>query len=358
MSVTDYASADAYLLSRRTARTKLDSKIAHNTRLVRGLVSPDSISVVYHATPIVTYWSDGTLTVWVNDWPTTTTSARVGTYAPITRKGGYLSMSYEKELTWIPVKGPRTPSKIQKCRTCKGKGGESRDHHCGGPSWWDACKGPTTEHSVAYTGKNWDEYFASRYEVPCEHGEEFTGRHYTTPCEHGQMSSHVYGEPYWSGCYRCDGTGKADYGNKPIATQFGSQARLHFSRDENEDVVVTVAEWGGKYHVSTTYSGGSSYVPKKYGVTPAAHYYKGSVQQPELDYSDSGDVLEQALPGLAKYVITPCECEGRYPVKDAIIHLNDRHRWTRDQIADWLETLDVNLAFQSTSTTKEEGEAA
>lgn len=30
-----------------------------------------------------------------------------------------------------------------------------------------------------------------------------------------------------------------------------------------------------------------------------------------------------------------------------IIHLNDHHRWDRGQIADWLDTLDLDLSFQT-----------
>lgn len=29
-----------------------------------------------------------------------------------------------------------------------------------------------------------------------------------------------------------------------------------------------------------------------------------------------------------------------------IVHLNDRHRWSREQIADWLDTLDIDLTIK------------
>lgn len=32
------------------------------------------------------------------------------------------------------------------------------------------------------------------------------------------------------------------------------------------------------------------------------------------------------------------------PLADTVIHLNDVHHWTRDQIADWLDTLDIDLS--------------
>lgn len=31
----------------------------------------------------------------------------------------------------------------------------------------------------------------------------------------------------------------------------------------------------------------------------------------------------------------------------SIIHLNDRHEWTREAIADWLDTIDVDLTVKA-----------
>ncbi len=44
-------------------------------------------------------------------------------------------------------------------------------------------------------------------------------------------------------------------------------------------------------------------------------------------------------------------------IANTIIHLNDDHRWTREQIADWLDTLDVDLRFQTPEDTQPEGES-
>lgn len=35
------------------------------------------------------------------------------------------------------------------------------------------------------------------------------------------------------------------------------------------------------------------------------------------------------------------------PLFHLVQHLNDHHRWTRERIADWLDTLDVDLTFQA-----------
>lgn len=86
-------------------------------------------------------------------------------------------------------------------------------------------------------------------------------------------------------------------------------------------------------------------------------------------YSNSGVLLNKICPGLAEMVKWPCGCKEltlidalehnvvQSSVQDAIIHLNDsathedgRGEWTREEIADWLESLDVDL----TLTTQEE----
>lgn len=70
----------------------------------------------------------------------------------------------------------------------------------------------------------------------------------------------------------------------------------------------------------------------------------------------TGDVLgtlKKAIPGL-KNARANCpasktcgsEVYHDMPVTEVIIHLNDTHKWTREKIADWLETLDVDLSFQ------------
>lgn len=60
--------------------------------------------------------------------------------------------------------------------------------------------------------------------------------------------------------------------------------------------------------------------------------------------------LECRLPGYADLVSFPCDCpvagtNFKCPVPRVIVHLNDRCGWTREAIADWLDTLDVDLAF-------------
>ena len=55
--------------------------------------------------------------------------------------------------------------------------------------------------------------------------------------------------------------------------------------------------------------------------------------------------LTSMFPALQQRAYLPCQCEQRNAplIMDAVIHLNDDCGYTRSQIADWLESLDVSL---------------
>lgn len=64
--------------------------------------------------------------------------------------------------------------------------------------------------------------------------------------------------------------------------------------------------------------------------------------------------LKESMPGISERVMCPqldCtdmhleEASTKVTIWDMVQHLNDRHKWTREAIADWLETLDVDLSF-------------
>lgn len=67
--------------------------------------------------------------------------------------------------------------------------------------------------------------------------------------------------------------------------------------------------------------------------------------QPDKTFEE----FAKQLPGVHKVANYPCDClrigkQGK--LIHIIIHLNDNHKWTRDRIADWLETLDIDLEFK------------
>lgn len=69
---------------------------------------------------------------------------------------------------------------------------------------------------------------------------------------------------------------------------------------------------------------------------PAAGVYSNSVGR---------SPVVSKLPGIRKLVKHPV-LKIDYYLEDAIINLNDSYKWTREQIADWLETLDIDLRFK------------
>jgi hypothetical protein len=55
------------------------------------------------------------------------------------------------------------------------------------------------------------------------------------------------------------------------------------------------------------------------------------------------DQLAKLFPALDKMIPHPIHDNVTVKLKDAIIHLNDVQKWTREEIADWLEELDLNI---------------
>lgn len=74
-----------------------------------------------------------------------------------------------------------------------------------------------------------------------------------------------------------------------------------------------------------------------------------SLAETKTPHSVSG-ALDSLVPALGTAsAVCPgqgCERAKPKPLKENIIHLNDLHHWTRESIADWLDTLDVNLTVQ------------
>lgn len=51
-------------------------------------------------------------------------------------------------------------------------------------------------------------------------------------------------------------------------------------------------------------------------------------------------ILARQLPGYERMVRHPMQDNSIYYLGDIIMSLNDSYKWTREQIADWIETLD------------------
>jgi hypothetical protein len=72
-------------------------------------------------------------------------------------------------------------------------------------------------------------------------------------------------------------------------------------------------------------------------------------------YRNPGEELAEVIPEIMSFtaycpsrgpndeMCSPSEVHNLYRL---IQHLNDEHQWTREKIADWLDTLDVDLTFK------------
>jgi hypothetical protein len=89
-------------------------------------------------------------------------------------------------------------------------------------------------------------------------------------------------------------------------------------------------------------------------------YNNGGPKFPGTTYSkvnkNDPSILAQKLPGINEMVKHPTITKDDLQCGSAnietslswiIIHLNDYHRWTREAIADWLESLDLDLRFKT-----------
>lgn len=79
--------------------------------------------------------------------------------------------------------------------------------------------------------------------------------------------------------------------------------------------------------------GVDSYVSPNFQKT---EYLAQATQKPPTDVAK--------LPGVEEEVKHPIT-DRQKPLWNVIVDLNDRHGWSREQIADWLETLDIDISF-------------
>lgn len=241
-----------------------------------------NIGLRFHATIVCEYWPNGNVTLRSGGWQTVTTQARIHDYSP--------ARVYSVKGSWhvFHATDGKTAVKVQKCRACKGSGV--------GHGWY--CPGART-----YT------YDGGYREIPLADRK---------PCEHGSSESHtVPGEP--GSCYRCSGTGERDYGSKPIPTPFF----------DGIVVDMTGAVVGGKLE----------------GIDPSPYVADTT---PSVSGTTITNDLTAAIPGLLGAKAKCPECtlaNAPIPVMHVVMHLNDVHKRSRAEIADWLDTLDANLSF-------------
>lgn len=293
MSISSYADALAYLAKGRN-KSNRPAPSGNARRIVRDFVAPGTVSVVYHQTPVVTYWADGMVKLYADGWATRTTVDVMSTY--VKRDGFTLRISVRngdahgrgdgftfsgREDGW-----PREPARVRKCRGCSGTGTAKRGWHAG------------------------------------------------------------------QRCWGCAGTGERDYGSAIVPIELDAHDCLEILADGTmtPDDSSSFPSYPCKCKMC---GGGFSSWQEMHAAGTWALASGATVPAMSGDsYSRSGDVLAGVLPGLSTRVTCPaCTSVALRPtVRDAVIHLNDSHRWTREAIADWLDTLDADLAFPMPET--------
>lgn len=321
----DYVSALAHL-DRRDKRVRFDAPIGNRLRLVKNHAGPGSVSVIYHQTPIVTYWADGSQVLNWGGWFTGTTFRHIEAFARLgdivmrphgrVRNGGGDGVEFWRTRdSW-----PRTPAKVRTCRACKGTGMSKH-----GPSDWHdgtcwRCKGATT---VDYGSKI----------VP----EVFDGTFYLLIDADGTYSVH------WD-------VGLPSYDCKCSVCQCGCENwQEHYSQH-----VVPKKKLQPPHFDIFAGAGGSTTATEwaSFEVASAGLMIGGAVQAtqtaaPSFELSHKvADELSAILPGMNARLNCPrCTNANERELSDLIVHLNDVHRVTREEVADWLETLDLDLTF-------------
>ena len=143
----------------KKGRSGIDRPIGSNSRA--RIDGAGDVALRYYNTDVVIYGADGTLTLAHEGWVTFRTFWFINNFAPgrhFRSKGSAFSM----------MTNGTTDPKVWKCRTCKGEG-----------------RGHRTYYS------SWDYETHQRIDPPVRVTDDWT-------------------------CYRCDGTGRADYGSKPL----------------------------------------------------------------------------------------------------------------------------------------------
>jgi len=212
----EYANWENYLANGRKKyeRTLYDRglRIRHANKFKRG----GDIQIVIpwlNNYPLITIHPDSTMTIQSEDAP----NQWGGMYNPIRsystrytlwKYAGIQVVQRNFKYRLFEFDAPLTPPKIQGCRMCSKTG--RIDSWCNSMHCWNV--NSTTMRCPTHP------------EAKLSETDIHRGRH-MLPCEHGKLTSHDVKSGQQ--CYSCNGTGKRDYGSKPISLLWdGSPIRV------------------------------------------------------------------------------------------------------------------------------------
>jgi hypothetical protein len=330
--IRNFADAEKWLTG---GKAKTYRPVRNNTWAVR--IDPDTIGIKFHDTIVVALHRDGSQTLANGGWESVTTRARLGEFSA----ARIYSVRDQGWAIWHSS-DPLTAPKVQKCRArkCKGNGQYVDPRSCYGPSRWGEnwCQGSTVSYPISPITEHAD--YSNPIRTLCEHGSEHG--HATAPCRHGETTSHPLPSVLVT-CYPCQGTGARDYGSNTIPTIWDGSPIVV---DETGKVI----GHGEKYHASDYHTSKE----KKNSWYATADYYSPapSFHHVTTEVHPSGTVtggtitskLEELVPALHQTGKCP-HCSQERSYTDLIIHLNDKHHVSREDIADWLEAQPININF-------------
>lgn len=142
----------------------------------------------------------------------------------------------------------------------------------------------------------------------------------------------------------------------PMDTHVHKLARVHY--------VTTKAMPGGKKSATEHFppEGKPDWLYKNhYGPHTKAPAPEPQSSPPNVDGNKVIAAMGSVVPDIGQTVNCPAktvnpnlskdtDCVLSKSLSDLIIHLNDTHRWSREAIADWLESLDLDLELRERST--------
>jgi hypothetical protein len=208
-------------------------KLQNNTYLHAR--SNGDYAVRLHSTDVVTIHADGTYSLNTGGWETVTTKDRINNYGP--------ARVYSHRGTWAVMHSddPHMPTKIQKCRTCKGTGEVTIDDW-GQVRYYSVDTSRAAMHlstdGYTYPCDAWSldferRYHADRAPLPLQRYSGGRTHFLRDQPEHttivGQVrtwrSYSVIGH-HQATCNNCGGTRVADYGSQPRHVAFYDGIRV------------------------------------------------------------------------------------------------------------------------------------
>jgi hypothetical protein len=139
-----------------------------------------------------------------------------------------------------------------------------------------------------------------------------------------------------------------------VAQAINGEVSLSYTKSDQAKIVIEPKESHKKFNKIMDHLNGVGYFQYFDQIQPWDEYehYK-NFQNKNTNHSLAAKVsptMKSLIPSLDYDVSCPGkeECGGTImALFEMIIHLNDMHRWTREEVADWLETLDLDLSFKA-----------